>query len=96
MSNPTTQVLYRIVEKFTPLWFDDGDIVITARRPECSEIRCYKLHRDVLAVHAPVFLEFLDDKFARGSSYMNNTPAVLVPDDALELDWFLHALYHPS
>jgi hypothetical protein len=89
MSNPTTQVLYRIVEKFTPLWYDDGDIVITARRPE---IRCYKLHRDVLFVHAPVFLEFLDDKFARGSSFMNNTPAVLVPEHALELDWFLHGL----
>lgn len=92
MPNSTTP---SILKKSPQLWFDDGDIVIKARC-DSGNILCYKLYRDVLAVHAPVFLEFLDDILAREKDTMDNTPAVFVPETGWDTDWFLHGIHHPS
>ena len=83
------------------MFFDNGDIVISAQRPGTDTISLFKLHRRVLATHARglsgvLMLPAAAPGGVNANGYFEGTPVVRLFDDPAELAIFFKAMYVPS
>lgn len=88
-------------EKVSDLFFDNGDIVISAQRPDSDTLFLFKLHRKVLATHAKALSPTLMLPAAcpggvDANEYFEGTPVVRLSDDPADLAKFFRAMYVPS
>ncbi|KAG9310792.1 hypothetical protein JVU11DRAFT_8642 [Chiua virens] len=78
------------------LWFDDGDILVCARRSDSGALCLYKLYRDMLAVHSTSLLNILDKSLARRPVHVGHMSYAYLSDDhALDLERFFIAIHYP-
>jgi hypothetical protein len=99
MSN--TQDAIQNFEKVSDLFFDNGDIVISAQHPGSDTISMFKLHRRVLATHAKdlsgiLVLPAAELGGENANEYFEGTPVVRLFDDPADLAEFFKAMYAPS
>lgn len=88
-------------EKVSDLFFDNGDIVVSAQRPGGDTLSLFKLHRKVLATHAKALSGILMLPEAPpcevdANEYFEGIPVVRLFDDPADLTKFFKAMYTPS
>ncbi|KAJ7876225.1 hypothetical protein B0H13DRAFT_2055784 [Mycena leptocephala] len=72
------------------LWFADCGLIIQA------ESTLFRISRDFLAVHSPVFRDMLSLPPPKDTDMMDGCPFVLLPDRAEDVTVFLKALLYPD
>ena len=97
----STQDTIQNFEKISDLFFDNGDIVISAQRPGSDTRSLFKLHRRVLATHAKglsgvLMLPAAESSGVNVNDYFEGTPVVRLFDDPADLAGFFKAMYVPS
>ncbi|KAJ7149696.1 hypothetical protein C8R46DRAFT_915824 [Mycena filopes] len=70
------------------LWFEDCGLIIQA------ETTIFRVSRDLLAFHSPVFKDMLSLPPPTSADMMDGCPFVLLPDTAEDVTAFLKALLH--
>lgn len=66
------------------LWFDDGGLIIRAEKTE------FKVYRDLLAAHSSGIAGMID---ASTPDMKNGCAFVHLPDNAIDVEYFLKALF---
>ncbi|KAJ7155156.1 hypothetical protein C8R46DRAFT_1227109 [Mycena filopes] len=70
------------------LWFEDCGLIVQA------ETTIFRVSRDFLAFHSPVFKDMLSLPPPTGADLVDGCPFVLLPDTAEDVTVFLKALIH--
>lgn len=89
--DPTPVRLVDLTEGLTRaqgLWFEDCGLIIQAGTT------IFRVSRDFLAVHSPVFADMLALPTPEDAEKMNGCPMVLLPDEAEDVTVFLKALLY--
>lgn len=80
------------LQKHDTLWFEDGNITITAGNDSAPV--AFRLHRGVLSLHSEFFTNMFSLPPHRGNdNVMDNCPIVHFSDCAQHLAWLFTILY---
>jgi hypothetical protein len=71
------------------VWFEDGDVILQAGR------KVFLVHRNTLMDSATAMLQVGAAQQTGGEPTMDGHPLYLLPDDEVDLEYFLDVLYHP-
>ncbi|KAJ7159993.1 hypothetical protein C8R43DRAFT_1064067 [Mycena crocata] len=85
---PTVPHLNHGPQRAEGLWFEHGGLIIQA------DNSLFRIARDVLAIHSPVFRDMLALPLPTDAEMMDGCPFVRLPDSAPDVTVFLKALYY--
>lgn len=85
------------IQQHPNLYFQDGDVILSAPLPSDKGTTLLRVHRVVLSHHSPVFKDmFAFPSNPQVNEMLDGVPVVRMPDDGDELAGLISAFYNPE